>query len=394
MKLRFTIVFLAAAALGFAQKKEMRKIEKAILLNDFEQAFEVFKSINEAEVEDKYLADYSFYKALAEVDVLSGKLPTEAQVKSSEKYLAKALELGYTNENLVPYLKNIHQRAKYAMAGMYLQNGESDRALNLVKQLYQENTENKDMLFNAANLAYQASKFDEAKEMYRELVGINYNGVVTTYTAVNSATGEVETYASKSLRDAAVNVARTHAQPAEQNSPSNLGDIMNKLMWLYAKDEQIDQAKNLLKKVITNNPDDVSLKAVLPDIYNNLGMIEEYKKITMNGGNEIKDPKVLSNLAKAAYDSKDYEKAIKYYESSISLKGDDFVNRAMLANSYIEFANLDSTSAEDAEKMYVKAVEHLEAANELKPKQANIIGTLKSLYGALGMEDRIPALGQ
>lgn len=390
MKLKLTILFLAIASIAFAQKKEIKKIAKALDAMNIEEASTIFNSIDESSVEEKYMADYTFYKALNQFSKMNLSGMSMENLNMVERNLDKAISLGYKNAKLVPFLRNALIEGKYGFAQKLASSGNSKDALVLVKQLYELDKTNYDMLFNAANLAYRSEDYDQARKMYRELIGANYTGVKTSLLATNVKNNEVENFNNESLRANAIKFG-THKDPKEEVSPSNLGIVMTRLVWLYKQNDQVNQAKGLLQSITEKYPKDASLKAVLPEIYNTLGMDEAYKKAVTSNEESLKDPNVLNNLAKTAFEAKNYEQAIDYYTKSLNIK-EDFYSYALIANAYIENANSGTGDNDTVRKGYENAISNLESALKLKPESKNIKATLISLYNALGMEDKAAKL--
>lgn len=390
MKLKLTILFLAIASIAFAQKKEIKKIEKALAIGNFEEAKEAFNSIDENQVDEKYLPDFTFYKALNEFNNLGTYQPSLEDLNNVEGLLKKALDLGYENAQLVPMIQNGINTAKFNTAAAYANSGKVKEAYDLIKELYDIDPSNGDMLLNAADLAYQGKDFANAKKHYRELISKRYTGVKTTYKAKNNATGKEEVFNNKQLRTISIQ-AGNHSEPTESTSPSLLGSIVSKLMYLYKQDDELSQAQGLLKSIISDFPDDVSLKTSLPGIYTTLEMKEEFDQAVAANDELMKDPEILRNLGKNSFDAKNYKEAIDYYVKSLAIKA-DFNAYTMLANSYIEHANTANGTNAETRADYQGAASSLEKAFQMDRSNESVKATLINLYTALGMDDKVAKL--
>lgn len=391
MKIRLTILFVAIASLGFAQKKEIRKIEKAAEEGNFIKAVEIFNTINESDVEEKYLADYTFYKAASFLNLDGTRKSTIEDYTNATAALKKAQELGFDNLQYVPVVESMITQGQFLLAQQLVKEKKNSKALAVVMDLYNKDTSNFEMLLNAANLAYQISEFDQAKVLYEKLLKNNYTGVVTSYTAVNTETNVEELFPSKTLRDAAIKI-NSHKSPAESDSPSQLGRIVTNLVWLHKNSGDLEKAKSTFESALKNNPNDESLKFSAADNYLTLGMMDKYEEASLALTKEVKDPAVYDNLALAAINTKEFDQAIKYYEQSLAIKSDNFYALSNLGSACIQKGNLESTSAADQDVLYKKAINVYEKAHKLDEGNKDVINTLINLYNAYSMEDKAAAL--
>jgi tetratricopeptide (TPR) repeat protein len=389
MKTKLTILFLAVASIAMAQKREMRKIEKAIESNDFSAAVEEFNSIDESDVEAKYEGPYSFYKAATTIGVSGESNASEEAVYESLNLIKKAVELGYDNEELISSYETKAKERLFSLANEKLKSNDTKGALVIVNYLSDADTSNLTMYYNAARLAYQAGEFDTAKEKYQTLIDKEYTGEEVTYTAVKIADQTEEKFPSKRLRDFSVTTSKTYTNPKDIKSASQVGSIVTNLVWLYKNEGDMDKAKGTFENALIKHPSDESLKFAMADIYLTLEMMDEYKEATESLTQEVKDPKVYDNLAISALNTKDYDQAIKYYELSIGIAPNNFVAQANLGLSYVEKGNLESTSAKDQLELYKNAIACYEKAHQLKPEDKTAISTLISLYGVFDMSDKV-----
>ena len=187
MKLKLMILFLAIGSMTFAQKKEMRKIEKAIKANDISKAVEVFNSIDEDEVEDKYQADYTFYKAATTIGVTGASSASLEESYEAIELVEKAKELGYDEDSWVDIVKSRAKDRLFVLANQKLKANENEEAFEIVNFLSMEDPENLMMALNAADIAYKTEKFDVATSKYQMLLDKKFTGQEVTYTAFNKA---------------------------------------------------------------------------------------------------------------------------------------------------------------------------------------------------------------
>jgi tetratricopeptide (TPR) repeat protein len=388
MKLKLTILFLAVASLAMAQKREIRKIEKAIKSNDISKAIELFNSIDESTLDPEYEGAYSFYKAATKVGVSGKSSASEKDVYESFDLIEKAEKLGYDEKELIAVVESKAKDRLFTLANEKLQSNDIKGALTIVNYLSKKDPSNMSMYFNAANLAYQSGEFKIAKEKYQTLLDNKYTGEEITYTALNKSKGRVENFPSKKLRDFAI-TSGSHTDPTEDKTSSQIGSIVTNLVWMYKNDGNEDKAKSTFQKALKEYSKDESLNFAKADIYLNLEMIDEYKAASKSLTEEVKDPKVYDKLALAALNTKDYDQAIKYYELSIGIEANNFAAQANLGLSYVEKGNLAATSAKDQLELYKKAIACYEKAHEVEPDDKTAINTLISLYGVFDMNDKV-----
>jgi tetratricopeptide (TPR) repeat protein len=387
MKIKLTILFLAVAAIAMAQKKEIRKIEKAIESGNLAEANEIFKLIDENSVETKYLGQYNFYKAAVIIDVSSANPVTIIELREAEKALERSEELGFENNQFKPMLLNSILDKKFTLAAKKVKDKEYDDAILLLREIYEFDTSNQNMLFNLANVEYDAKNYNKSLVDYETLYNQGFTGETITYYAVNTENDQKQVFKSKELRDVAVNTPQFSA-PTQESSITFIGDMVTKMTWLYKKEGELDKAKLFFQKSLQKYPDDTSLTLAKPGIYLTLEMMDEYKK-ELGDETDIKDPLILNNLGDAASKEGKYDQAIQYYLESIKYDDKNAYPRINLANSYIQKGNLGDASNDDKVNLYEKAINELELVHEMDPKNTDVIYGLIGLYEAFGNDEKV-----
>jgi tetratricopeptide (TPR) repeat protein len=374
-----------------AQRREMRDIESALAKGQLAEAYTTYESINENEVEPKYAAQYNLYKSAYILDLRNPqKNLTLEELRNAEAALKKAKELDLEQDQISSMVENYLINKKLGVANTLAQSGEVEKARDLVDELYQMDTENYGMLYNSANLSYAAEDFARAMQDYDKLVNVGYTGSETIFIATSKANNQAENFPNETTRDMAVRTG-SHTNPQVETTPSNVGDIASKLVWLYKNDKGLKSAETTYDRIMAKYPNDASLKVAKPNILLTLEKMDEYEKATEKLKQTVKDPAVYENLAMAAYNNKDYDKAIENFESAIAL-APSYALHVNLSNAYIEKGNLEKTSADQQLDLYRQAVQNLEKAHEMKTDDKGIIATLASLYEFLEMPDKAEAL--
>ncbi|ALM21980.1 hypothetical protein AAT17_12420 [Nonlabens sp. MIC269] len=387
MKKIVTIMFLFCAVIATAQKKQFKKIAKAVDRNDIAAAMEIFNTLNENEIEADYKDEYAFYNAFT---LFTNATDDVDQLLLAMDELKKAEELGFDDEVKFSFVESLGRQLLVKNASK-LANSNPQKALSIVKKLASFYPDDHSMKFNTANLAYSTGEFEEALFYYEELFNNGFSGEQDIFKATRVKDGKEEIFPNKVLVEAAI-AKGEYKNLIVEKSPSNRGVIVSNLIWLYKNSGQDAKAKEVFVNAFDRYPNDESLKINKADMYLTLGMMDEYKKATEALVDEVSDPKVFDNLGLAAVQNKNYDEAIKYFNLSLSKNPNNFVTLYNLGAIYLEKGNLDSTSYDDQEKLYKSAIDVFEKALKIKPENANVKGTLLSLYGALEMQDKIDAL--
>lgn len=387
MKKIVTIMFLFCAVIATAQKKQFKKIAKAVDRNDIAAAMEIFNTLNENEIEADYKDEYAFYNAFTLLTNANGDVD---KLLLALDQLKTAKKLGYEDEVKFLYVENEMRRSLLEEASkLTVENQEG--ALNIVEQLSNYFKEDQAMLFNVASLAYSTGDFNKALLAYEKLYESGYSGQQEVIKATKTSTGQQEIFKSKVLAEVAIKQGDYKDLVVEQ-SPSQRGAILSNLMWLYKRNDQLDKAETIFTNSFDKYPNDNSLKLNRADMLLTLGRMEEYKKAVASLADDVKDPRVFDNLGLAALNSKNYKEAIKYYQLSLKLDSENFNTLNNLAFAYVSIGNLEETTYEEQKTMYTKATKLFEKALMLQPKNEQVKQTLINLYSALKMQDKIDAL--
>ncbi|MGB3591394.1 MAG: tetratricopeptide repeat protein [Nonlabens sp.] len=392
MKRLITCFFLAASLLTFAQKKEIKNIKKALKTQDIQKAYDAFESIDESAVEAKYAADYNLYKAAYKIDVSGQRSASFEDLRIAETSLEKAISLGLkdkTSEMYVNIVENAIRTRKLALANEMMAT-DTATAISLVDELYALDETNYDMLYNSANMSYSIEDFETAMLQYEKLVATNYDGVRKSLYAVNKQNGTRELFPNTTTREIAIK-SGSHMTPTEEQSPSNVGDVATKLVWLKKSQKDLNAAKAMYEKIKRQYPSDDSLTAAEVGIFQILEMDEEYAA-AVKKMNDINDPQIFMNLAESAATKKNYDSAIEYYNKALQLDSSSYFSSVNIANAYLEKGNLETTTAVEQMELYKSAVKNLENAHKIKPDEKGIMSTLISLYDFLEMTDKSAAM--
>jgi len=391
MKLNITICFLAVTMLAFAQKREIQKIEKALLANDFAEAQKVFSTINVSEVEDEFKAGYKLAEGFLKLgDVQASKASLE-DVLAAKTLIEEAKTLGYDKPEYVTMgLQSIKSRL-YKLAEQLLVKNDLKGAAKLLETLYSMDTTNLAYANDIANMYYAGGELKKAYEYYSLLFEKEYDGVTTLFLAERTTNGAIVEYDTPDLRARDLKLGLV-INPTQKKTESVAGDIVLKLVYLENTLGSNEEARKLFSKAKTVYMNDASLNVVSPEIYLQLGMNDEYVRASEKLTNGVTDPRFFDKLAESAQGNAQWDLVIENYTKSLNLNEDNFPAQVNLSNAYIQKGNLDTTTAKEQETLYKTAITHLEKANAMMPKDENVIITLTQLYNAYKMEDKLEAL--
>jgi tetratricopeptide (TPR) repeat protein len=196
-------------------------------------------------------------------------------------------------------------------------------------------------LFNAASSSMIAKDYDSAIKYYEELKKINYSGKGIIFYALNKKSKVEESFASTSVRDAAIK-AELYEKPRNENSPSKKLEINKNLAFIYLEKNNLANAEICYNKVLEMDPNYV-------DAYINLAYVKlEGKKVLMDQ---------MSALGNSPQEMEQYDK--------LKIKKDDIVR---------------------------SAIPYLKKALAIEPKNQDVMKSLMGVYRALDMTDEYNAL--
>ena len=411
------ILFILLLSISlFAQKKELKSVDKLIQNEDYDSALQQLlaaKSLVEAS-ELKYQAQYQF---------LAGKIYSkQKQFGAAFETLALAKQLEAENGSSkyiaeINILLNKVSNEAINQAIYENQNENFAAAADLLVMVYNVDQEQKDYLYYAASSAVNGGDFDRALTYYQELKDMNYSGSVEKFYATKSDTGEeielsAETYVLFQKQ-------KDYTNFRTEMTESKLPEIVKNIALIYVQQKRNDLAIGAIKEAREANPLDVGLILTEANLYIQLGDKEKFSDL-MKEAIE-KDPKnhiLYFNLGVITADQGDRSKARSYYESAIELNptyAASYLNLAALildeepeivekmnalGNSRADNLKYDQLKKE-RESLFLEAAPVLEKLNEIDPTNIEALTTLKNIFGTIGdaakfkmMKAKLEELGQ
>ena len=400
----------------FAQKKELKSVDKLIQNEDYDSALQQLlaaQSVVESS-ELKYQAQYQF---------LAGKIYSKQKqfgAAFEALALAKQLEAENGSSKYIAEINILLNRVSNEAINQAVYENQNENfavAADLLVMVYNVDQEQKDYLYYAASSAVNGGDFDRALTYYQELKDMNYSGSVEKFYATKSDTGEeielsAETYVLFQKQ-------KDYTNFRTEMTESKLPEIVKNIALIYVQQKRNDLAIGAIKEAREANPLDVGLILTEANLYIQLGDKDKFSDL-MKEAIE-KDPKnhiLYFNLGVITADQGDRSKARSYYESAIELNptyAASYLNLAALildeepeivekmnalGNSRADNLKYDQLKNE-RDSLFLEAAPVLEKLNEIDPTNIEALTTLKNIFGTIGdaakfkmMKAKLEELGQ
>ncbi|AXP82018.1 photosystem I assembly protein Ycf3 [Mariniflexile rhizosphaerae] len=386
----------SVCAFSFAQKKELRAVEKAIKGKNYAEAKAALKQAEAlmSSMDDKLKAQYYYLNAEAlyadgagSMDDIDAALKSLENVK--EGYASEVSELKQTMVNGILTKGNKSYEGKdYSIASKYFE------------KAYRLSTKDTLFLYYAAATAVNVQEYDRALDLYEELKQLGYTGIEKQYFATNVETGEEEIL-DKNTRDLYVK-AKSHKDPGERVTESKKPEIVKNVALIYISKGDDEKALAAMKEARAESPDDVNLILSEANIHYKLGNTKEFKALLEKATQmDPNNPELQYNLGVIAAESGQPEEAKAYYEKAIALDPqytNAYINLAALVLSkeeamIKEMNGLGSSKKDDLrydelrtqrQDLYKNAAPYLTKALEIDSKNLGAAKTLMNIYSILG----------
>lgn len=399
MKTRILVLAaLAFATMTFAQKKEVKALEKAIKSGSYGEAKTLVGAADAllGSMDDKTKQKFNLLKAQAYLGVDNKNID---DLKKAAEAFQKLEGTKYSTEgktglsNVTAAMVNSaiddQNNNKYEEAGVKLESA------------YGYSGDNKDYLFYAASNFLNAKNYGKASSLFEKLLEDGYNGQKQVYYAVNAETGKKKEFSSKQERDVLV-LSKEYIKPTDELSESKEATIMNYLIAIYSIEGKSEKAITLLDKAIAANPTDSKLLISKANAYLKMDRMDKYKEvITEVLEMDPNNAELHYNLGVSEDQLGNKENARKYYQKTIELNPNyaaAYNNIAALILSkdqeLMDEMNGLGTSKSDYDRydalkaqrkgLYKEAMPYLEKALAAKPDYLGVAKTLYNIYQQLG----------
>ena len=392
---------LLIGAFSFAQKKELKAVEKAIKGNNFAEAKSILGQVEsligstDSKLQDKY------YFLLGKAMFANGAGSNMDFQKAAESF--NKVKSGYTaeiNEVKSGMLNSILTKANDA-----LQKQDYASSSKGFHQAYKMSPKDTLYLYYAASTAVNGQDFNTALGMYEKLKDLGFTGVAKEYLAVNKEDGKEEVFGSEQLRDLSIK-AGTHIKPEDRLSSSKRAEIVKNIALIYVTNGDNEKALAAMKDAREANPDDINLLLTEANVSYKMGNTDRFKALMEEAtSKDPNNPELQYNLGVISYESGDHDSAKKYYQKAIDIDP-KYVNAQINMAALIlegekdiieEMNNLGTSAADDRrydelkgmrQDVYKSAIPYLKSALETQSDNLQAAKTLMNIYSALGDTDK------
>ncbi len=400
-----TVLFISSVA--FAQKKELKEVEKSLKNGDVATAKTNLENLSSliTNADDKYKAQYHFLKGKVYYDMARKEMDTDASYQTAIQSLKELIAFEEkTKQKYTAEAQTLLQTLSAELVNAAIKDNETkkyDAAAKKLYMAYQLDTNNQDYLYYAASSAVSAKDYKMALDYYLQLKELKYTGETTQYIAVNKETNKEEIFPSQIERDLMIK-GKSHIKPTEKKTESKFPEIVKNIALIYNQQGDTEKAIKAVKEARASNPNDINLLLTEADLYIKLGDKDKFKTVIQEAIKlDPNNPVLYFNLAVISGEQGNTEEAKEYYEKSIALNPeykDSYMNLAALTleqeTAIVDEMNDLGTSRADnkrydelktkRENLYKSAVPYLEKILEIDPKNVDALNTLKNIYGTIG----------
>ena len=318
MKKLVTIVCALVISIGaFAQKDEVKALEKAIKKGDYaaaKAALQVAQPL-EASMDDKTKDKYLYLSAQA---LYAGGTCTDDDLMNTVEALNSIGEKSKYSEDAGELRESIF--AEVSRKAQSAAGEENNKvAAKRFEQLYRIKPADTTWLYYAASYAVNDGDYDTSLEYYHELKDLGYTGIKTNFMATKKETGVEEYFSSKKQMDLAV-LSKEYINPRTEKQASKKAEIVKNIALIYVAQGKDDAALEAMAEARKENPDDLGLLLSEANVYLKMGDRDKFKALMEEATKQ--DPnnaELLYNLVVLAADGGDNEAAKNYYEKAIAL---------------------------------------------------------------------------
>lgn len=402
MKKPILTITLGLLTLGsFAQKKELKIVEKALGNKDFTGALTTLNSIEGTigSADAKYQSKYAFFKGKA----LAGKKEYTKAVEVFDDLMASEKKSGkklYTED--VKVLKSsMTQEVSNQALDLYNNKKDYKAAAGKFYLTYKLSPADTSFVYNAAVSSTQAKDYAAALKCYKELRDLGYTGIETEFVATNKLEGKVESFPSKSQRDLMVKAGKYY-NPAKRVTEDKSATIVKNIALILKEQGKTEEAIAAMQEARKANPKDLNLVLNEAQLYIEIKRMDKFGELMSEAiALSPNDPTLYYNLGVVNFNEGRVEEAKGYYKKAIELKpdySDAYMNLAVATldkDKYIveemnknlsNFKKYDELALQQ-KAVYQEALPYLEKADGFN-RNAETVRTLSSIYGILEMEDK------
>ncbi len=339
-KLIIMSMFLLTCSSSFAQKNELKDLEKAVKKNNITEASALINQLENqlSNATDDQKAAYYFYKAQNEinlannaVDVASNRSKAIETINQLIKFENETKSKKYSTD--IAEIKNslLSQLVDEAIGNS--KNKDFKTSSRLFEQAYKLNTTDTLYLFYAASDAANGKDFDYAESKYKDLVKLNFDGKGNTYVATSQITGKVQSFgADKKARDLAIKNG-THTKPETEFNKSVKPEIYYNLGLILLNKQNYSEGEQYVLKAYDLDKNNINALMNVLMLYYNTNRLYKYEEFAKKGLEQFPDNEVLLyNLAVIQLGNNENEKAKSLFNKILANNPNHFESLRGLGN--------------------------------------------------------------
>ncbi|MDT8346674.1 MAG: hypothetical protein RQ756_02635 [Flavobacteriaceae bacterium] len=421
--LQLLLALILSTSVAFAQKKEVREIEKALKTGSYVEAKAAVQDAEAllSEMDDKL--KIKFYLAKGNAFLAGGAVENTDDIKKAATAFKKAFELTGGKGSEANDAENGMINTRNAIASIAFKDIENaNNATNpeAKKQFYKNASEkfyagyelqSKDTiyLFNAAITSIQAEEVDQALDYFTTLKDLGYTGISERYIVTNKETAEIEEVASEAMGKSMI-LSGDYVKLDKRKTESKRGEIIKNVALILisqGKDDEAIAAIEDAKKAFPNDPTLISSEA---NIYLRTGQKEKYRAaISKLLQMEPDNFELYFNLGATAQEDGDNEMAVDMYKKVLEINPDYYganINMAVALlkkdDAYVEEMNSLGNSKADNQRydelkekrkaLYIEVLPYALKAHNIKESNQDLIRMIAGMYSYLGEFEKEKAM--
>ena len=314
---------LLISVAAFAQKKELKEIEKQIRKGDLTTAQAGLKSLKTAVEGTEFAPQYYFLEAQANVEMAKKNTNVIGSLQAAGQAFTKVRQLEGGKGKYTSQLKELSNdviNIAAKQADLNYKNKNYKNAAIAFEQVYRLSPQDTVFLYNAAVVCVEGKDYDKAVKLYTELKDLGYDGSETLYIATNKQTKKEETFGDKNQRDLMVK-ANTHEKPRTEKTPSKRADIVKNIAFIYVEQHKTDDAIKAFEDAKKAYPKDANIILAEANVYLQLDNKDKFKELMQEAAQlDPKNADLHYNIGVINMQQGNVLEARKAFEQALKIK--------------------------------------------------------------------------